>query len=60
MKSVHIVELTGGPIKIGRNERNDIILEDKTKGSEHAIIKNHRNSGNQIMKNLSKHLELWL
>ena len=55
VKSVHIVELTGGPIKIGRKERNDIILEDNKVSSEHAIIEYHRSSGNLIIKNLSQH-----
>ena len=55
VKTVHIVELTGGPIKIGRKERNDIILEDNKVSSEHAIIEYHRSSGNLIIKNLSQH-----
>ena len=55
VKTVHIVELTGGPIKIGRKERNDIILEDNKVSGEHAIIEYHRSSGNLIIKNLSQH-----
>ena len=56
VKSVHIVELTGGPIKIGRNEKNnDIILKDQTASSEHAIIEYKRSTGELIIKNLSKH-----
>ena len=55
VKSVHIVELTGGPIKIGRSKKNDIILQDKKVSSEHAIIEYRRDSGKLTIKNLSEH-----
>ena len=55
LKSVHIVELTGVEISIGRKEKNDIILEDKTVSSEHAVIKYNKTNGNLIIKNKSKH-----
>ena len=55
LKSVHIIELTGLDTKIGRNEKNDIILEDKAVSYEHAVIKYDKKSGNLTIKNLSKH-----
>lgn len=55
IKSVHIVELTGDPIKIGRNSENDIILRDGTVSNDHAIINYDSKSHKIIIKNMSKH-----
>ena len=55
LKSVHIVELTGSDIRIGRKEINDIILDDKKVSSEHAVIKYNKRNENLIIKNKSKH-----
>ena len=57
VKSVHIVELTkGDEIKIGRDEKkNDIIIDDVTVSSEHALIKYDINTGNLILKSLKNH-----
>ena len=55
MKSVHVVEIAGDKITIGRNHKNQIILEDKMVSSFHAVIKCDKNAGKLVIKNLSKH-----
>ena len=54
-KSVHIVELNGDDINIGRNDNNDIILKDKVVSGKHAIIKYNKEKGKYFIKNLSLH-----
>ena len=55
-KSVHIVELNGNDINIGRDDNNDIILKDKLVNENHAIIKYNEEKGKYFIKNLSIHL----
>ena len=55
-KSVHIVELNGEDINIGRYEKtNDIILKDNGASGQHAIIKYNKEKGKYFIKNLSTH-----
>ena len=54
-KSVHIIELNGEDIKIGRNKDSDIILNDKSASWNHAIIKYNKEKRKYFIKNLSKH-----
>ena len=55
-KSVHIVELNGDDINIGRHEnKNDIILNDRGASGNHAVIKYNKEKGKYYIKNLSLH-----
>ena len=54
-KSIHVVELNEEDIKIGREEDNDIILNDKKASKYHAIIKYDKLNGKLKIINLSKH-----
>ena len=52
-KSIHVVELNEEDIKIGREEDNDIILNDKKASKYHAIIKYDKLNGKLKIINLS-------
>ena len=45
IKRIHVVELTGNDITIGRNETNDIIDSDQTVSRYHGILKFNQENG---------------
>ena len=45
IKRIHVVELTGNDITIGRNETNDIIDSDQTVSRYHGILKFNQKNG---------------
>lgn len=51
-KSVHLIELSDNPIKIGRKNNNDIIIDDSSIKDEHAEIFLDNNK-QVILKNLN-------
>lgn len=53
-KSIHIIELNGDDIKIGRGKDNDIILKDYKVSKNQAIIKYDKSNGKLKIINLSK------
>ena len=53
VKFVYIIKLNGEDITIGKDNSNDIILNDKLASKKHAVIK--YDNGNLIIKNMSEH-----
>jgi len=53
VKFVYIIKLDGEDITIGKDNSNDIILNDKLASKKHAVIK--YDNGNLIIKNMSEH-----
>ena len=53
VKFVYIIKLDGKDITIGKDNSNDIILNDKLASKKHAVIKYV--NGNLIIKNKSEH-----
>ena len=53
VKFVYIIKLDGKDITIGKDNSNDIILNDKLASKKHAVIK--YDNGNLIIKNMSEH-----
>ena len=53
VKFVYIIKLNGEDITIGKDNSNDIILNDKLASKKHAFIKYV--NGNLIIKNMSEH-----
>ena len=53
VKFVYIIKLNGEDITIGKDNSNDIILNDKLASKKHAVIK--YDNGNLIIKNRSEH-----
>ena len=53
VKFVYIIKLNGDDITIGKDNSNDIILNDKLASKKHAVIK--YDNGNLIIKNMSEH-----
>ena len=53
-KIVHIVNLNGDEIHIGRNGDNDIIDNDISVSTNQAILKYNKDKGKLILENLSE------
>ena len=51
IKRIHVVELTGNDITIGRNETNDIIDSDQTVSRYHGILKFNQENGSVTLTN---------
>ena len=54
IKRIHVIQLTGDEIYIGRNGRNDVIDEDLTVSRDHAILKYNQAEGEVILENRSE------
>ena len=52
IKAIHIIKLTGEDINIGRDGKNDIIVNHSSTSRKHAVIK--YNEGKLLLKNKSK------
>ena len=52
-KSVHLISLTNKPIKIGKKENNDLIINDNSIEDEHAEIIFDEKNKQVILKNLN-------
>jgi hypothetical protein len=52
IKAIHIIKLTGEDINIGRDDKNDIIVNHSSASRNHAVIK--YNDGKLLLKNKSK------
>ena len=52
-KSVHLISLTNKPIKIGKKDTNDLIIDDNSIEDEHAEIIFDENNKRVILKNLN-------
>ena len=44
-KNIFVIKLTEKEITIGRNEKNDIIINDQSISGEHCILKYYKNNG---------------
>ena len=52
-KSVHLILLTDEPVKIGKKDNNDLIIDDNSIKDEHAEIIFDKNNEQIILKNLN-------
>ena len=54
-KSIYIIEFKDNEdINIGRNDKNDFVIEDPTVSKVHAVIKYNKDNGQLILENKSK------
>lgn len=53
-KSIHVIKLTEDVIKIGRNEQNDLVIDDPSIENEHAILKYDEKNKEIILENLTE------
>ena len=51
IKKVHIVKLINEKINIGRNNCNDIIIEDISVSNDHAVLKYNKNNKSLFLEN---------
>ena len=56
-KSIYLIILKEKIIKIGRNEKNDLILNDSSIGDEHAVIKFDKNNKKVILESVNNNYE---
>ena len=54
IKNVHIVDLDGGIIEIGRKTTNDVIDNNLSFSKYQAVIKFNKDNGNLILENKSQ------
>lgn len=53
-KNIHIIELNGEEINIGREKYNDVIIDDSSVSIEHAVIRYDKINKKLLLKNKSK------
>jgi len=54
LKVIHLIQLTGDDLTIGRYTSNDIVDMDISVSRRHAVLKYNKENGDLILKNLSE------